>query len=67
MAIAYGGTISNRPHGDLGVVRDGAEVTIERHTRGGTGAPLVRLRYPALLQLIARLSEAAKDAAKERR
>lgn len=61
MAVTYGGTL------DAGVrvmvVREGSVTRIET---ADSGKILLRLKYPALLSLIARLSEAAKDAAKER-
>lgn len=69
--IQYGGAIRNldrnAPQGDLRVLRDGATVTIEvlsRHAPDMPPVATVRLSYAALLQLVARLSEAAKDAAR---
>jgi hypothetical protein len=63
----YGKPIRTVANGEIAVSRDGGIVTVEVPNAGLFTTPLFRLGYPQALQLIARLQEAANDAAREKR
>jgi hypothetical protein len=60
--IVYGGPIRTT-EGFVEVARDGDEVVVQ--VAGNLRPALLRVRFPALLQLVARLKDAANEAAKE--
>ena len=67
MSVLYGGLIHNKTEsGDITVEREGSTTTINFHRVNHVTEPR-KLSYVALLQLIARLNEAAKDAARSPR
>jgi hypothetical protein len=65
--IQYGGPIRDKKGDRYGVLREGETVIVELQTMADREAPLMRIEgYPAVLQFIARLTDAAKEMAKDR-